>query len=136
MRNSTRSTKTITALIMASLLIMASMASAGGPPIPNALWADGALYRTILTPAMLPNHGPKDGLYVIPGLPGQRGVAESKPGDKDYNGGRWQVYVLDVVDAGAIAGELMSWEEVEDHIDSGALAFAAMGPSFVCPLIK
>jgi len=129
------SKKTLTALILAASLITAAAVSAG-PPISDALWADGSLYATILTPTELPAHGPKDGLFVIPDLPGQRGIAESKPGDADYNGGRWQVYVVDVIDASAIAGEITSWEEVESYMTSGALMFSHMGPSFVCPLIK
>jgi hypothetical protein len=107
-----------------------------GPPIADALWADGQLYRTILTPTELPNHGPKDGLFVFPGLAGQRGVAEAKPGDRDYNGGRWQVYVINVLDESALSGELTSWEEVQMHISNGALEIGGMGPTFVCPMIK
>lgn len=125
----------VAALVLVASFMIASVVSAG-PPIPGALWADGALYRTILTPSELPDNGPTDGLFVIPDLAGQRGIAESKPGDMDYNGGRWQVYVVNVIDAAAIDHELTSWEEVKSYMAGGALEFGGMGPRFVCPLIK
>jgi hypothetical protein len=125
--------------ILATILLVSGLAvwtSAGnGPPVPDAIWADGVLYATVITPANLPPHGPKDGLFVIPDLAGQRPVSESKPGDRDYNGGRWQVYLVDVINANNIPGELTSWEEVQNYISSGDLAMGGMGPSFVCPLI-
>jgi hypothetical protein len=126
--------------------VMAAVAVAGvGPPAVDAFWVDGALYRTVATPSMLPDHGPKDGIFVFNNLDGQRGVAEAKPGDRDYNGGRWQVYVLaftedglDYYDAdhdGVMDTELTSWEDVESAIDMGYLEQVALGPSFVCPVI-
>ena len=73
--------------------------SAGGPPAGN-LWADGSVYKTAITPTNLPPKGPRDGLYVFSNLMGQNPVSETKPGDADYNGGRWQVYVLAFTEAG------------------------------------
>jgi hypothetical protein len=133
---------------IAVVMICAGTASfilAGGPPGGN-FWADGTVYSTVVTPANLPDQGPKDGLYVFDGLMGQNPVSESKPGDMDYNGGRWQVYVLEFTDEGKAAHDpdgdgyvnfqLMSWEMVQDHIGLGHLTLVAMGPTFVCPLIK
>ena len=131
-----KTSRTILAALFLTALITTAAVLSAGPPIQNFLWADGTLYRTILTDTDLPNYGPKDGLFVIPDLAGQRPVAESKPGDLDYNGGRWQVYVIDVVDASAIDHELTSWEEVQSYMSSGDLAFGGMGPAFVCPVIK
>ena len=138
------------AIIMVFALV-ALFAAAGqsyaqvGPPAPNAFWVDGSLYRTVGTPTSLPNHGPKDGIYVFANLDGQHPVAEAKPGDRDYNGGRWQVTVLEFTQAGldvhdanhdGIADfELMSWEEVQQHMGLGHLQVAMQGPSFVCPVI-
>ena len=122
------------AVILIGLTIWATAGS--GPPVPDAIWADGVLYATIPTPSNLPDHGPKDGLFVIPDLTGQRPVSETKPGDRDYNGGRWQVYLVDVINPDNIDHELTSWEEVQSFINSGDLAMGDMGPSFVCPLIK
>ena len=128
-----------------ALLLIVSPVVAVGPP-GGTIWADGMAFRTIATPSELPNKGPKDGIYVFDNLEGQHSVAEAKPGDQDYNGGRWQVYVLsfteeglavhDADDNGMADFELTSWEDVQHHIGLGHLEQTAMGPSFVCPLIK
>ena len=59
------------------------------------IWADGELFGTVGTPAHFkPGSGPFDNLYT--GTSFQDGVgaiSESKPGDQDYNGGRWHVFV-------------------------------------------
>ena len=131
--------------ILTFIIAFSSPIFAGGPPSGN-FWADGTAYRTVVTPSKLPNKGPKDGLYVFEGLNGQNPVSESKPGDADYNGGRWQVYVLEFTESGLAAHdsdndggadfELTSWEDVQTHIGLGHLMQIAMGPSFVCPLIR
>ncbi|MDH3892878.1 MAG: hypothetical protein OEV49_17590 [candidate division Zixibacteria bacterium] len=136
---------TILTGLLAIALLIVSTATAGGPPF-GAFWADGMVFKTVIAPNSLPNKGPKDGLYVFDGLDGQNPVAEAKPGDQDYNGGRWQVYVLQFTADGIAAHDgdgdgaadfqLMSWEMVQTHIGLGHLEQVAMGPSFVCPLIK
>ena len=127
-------------IFLSGILMIISMcivAIAGnGPPVPNAIWADGTLYATVDTHNNLPPHGPKDGIYAFPNYPQQRAVAESKPGDQDYNGGRWQVYLVNVVHPENLPGELTSWEDVQTYINSGDLEISGMGPSFVCPLIR
>ena len=118
--------KSISILLTLSFVIaFVGISNAGGPPAGN-FWADGTAYRTVVTPSKLPNKGPKDGLYVFDGLNGQSPVSESKPGDADYNGGRWQVYVLEFTEEGLAAHdangdgaadlELTSWEEVHMHM--------------------
>ena len=99
-----------------------------GPPVEDAFWVDDVLYRTILTPTNLPDHGPKDGLYVIQGLMDQQPVGEAKPGDQDYNGGRWQVTVIQFTAAGEAVHdtdgdgyvdlELTNWEALSTTIDA------------------
>ncbi len=132
--------------MVAVVLFTAMPLAAGlGPPAGN-IWADGTLYRTIGTPTELPNKGLKDGMYVIEGLSGQHPVSESKPGDQDYNGGRWQQYILEFTEEGmeihdpdgdgAVNFQLQSWEQVQEHIGFGHLMLVGMGDSFVCPLIK
>ena len=134
-----------------ALAVTAAVAAPGqgkklGPPARDAFWVDDQLYRTIATPTSLPDRGPKDGLYVFTNLEGQRPVGEAKPGDQDYNGGRWQVVLLAFTEAGLAAHdpdddgvanfELTNWEQVEAHIGLGHLEVAGLGPSFVCPVIK
>jgi hypothetical protein len=137
------------ALMAISLFASSAMAGNGKGPVgpPGGLiWADGMAYKTVGTPTTLPGHGPKDGLYVFDNLMGQHAVSESKPGDMDYNGGRWQVYVLafteeglavhDADDDGMADFELTSWEDVQTHIGLGHIEQLAMGPSLECPLIR
>jgi hypothetical protein len=61
-----------------------------------AFWIDGSLYRTVATPTDLSGTGAPastyDVLYEFGGE--QLNVAESKPGDTDFNGGRWAVHEL------------------------------------------
>jgi hypothetical protein len=63
---------------------------------PN-IWADCELFMTVATPATFdPAHGPFDELYgggngFKDGVPL---ISECKPGDQDYNGGRWHLNVL------------------------------------------
>jgi hypothetical protein len=65
------------------------------PPI----WADCILYSGIVVPATFkPESDPFDELYALPeGSTYKDGVpliSDSKPGDQDYNGGRWHLNVL------------------------------------------
>lgn len=134
-----------TLFVLTLLLTMSSISHAGGPP-GGAIWADGHAYKTIATPANFTDNGPKDGIYVFDNLEGQNPVAEAKPGDQDYNGGRWQVYVLSFTEEGLAVHDanndgvadfqLTSWEQVQTHIGLGHLEMTAVGPSFECPLIK
>lgn len=85
----------LSALPVAALFATTPVASAGvsGP----AFYVDGALYRTVATPTDLAHTGAPDSsydaIYAFAGY--QRNVAESAPGDTDYNGGRWQVHALE-----------------------------------------
>lgn len=136
---------------MFTLLLMTAAAGAiafarGGPPAPNSFYVDDEVYRTIGTPTHLPNHGPKDGIFAFMGLDGQINVAEAKPGDRDYNGGRWQVVMVEYTAQGLMAFDpdgdeqanfvLTNWEAVLEQIVLGNLAVVGDGPSFVCPVIK
>jgi hypothetical protein len=67
----------------------------------GSIWADDYLYGTIGTPALFDGvHGKFDKLYQnVVDMEGHfkdgvGAISESKPGDQDYNGGRWDVYVL------------------------------------------
>jgi hypothetical protein len=59
-----------------------------------AIWADCEAFSTLGTKTAFKN-GPFDALYNGATFKdGLGAVSESKPGDKDYNGGRWHVYTL------------------------------------------
>jgi hypothetical protein len=110
---------------------------AGGPPAP-AFYVDDALYRTVGTPTDLFGTGAPDSTYdVIYALGGNlMNVAESKPGDADFNGGRWLVYPVIWAD---------DVTPVQYTNDADILAAATAGDltigstpvkSFVCPVIR
>ena len=95
------------------------------------IWADGILFGTVGTPSSFkPTSGPFDQLYTGPGfLDGVGAISESKPGDQDFNGGRWHVNALkEGVDPGKYAGA-SSVEEL-DLSD-----FMPTDTYFECPLL-
>ena len=77
------------------LSIAAGPVAAGGPPS-LSFYIDGARYRTVGTPTDFTNTGAPastyDKLYALG--EGLINVAEAKPGDRDFNGGRWAVYPI------------------------------------------
>lgn len=77
----------------ATLLTLSVSATAAGGPPSLSFYIDGARYRTIATPTDLSHTGaPKhsfDRIYALGD--GLINVAEAKPGDRDFNGGRWMV---------------------------------------------
>jgi hypothetical protein len=85
----------ITTLAGVGLLVslLAGAVSAGGPPAVG-FYVDGTLYRTVGTPTDFTGTGAPahtyDRIYALGN--GLRNVAEAKPGDRDFNGGRWAVY--------------------------------------------
>ena len=72
--------------------IAAAPAAAGGPPS-LSFYIDGQRYRTIATPTDFSNTGAPDFTYdrIFALGSGLINVAEAKPGDRDFNGGRWAV---------------------------------------------
>jgi hypothetical protein len=63
----------------------------------GAVWADGELFAIVAPPATFDNpHGNFDQLYKGGNgfLNGVGAISDAKPGDQDYNGGRWHVQIL------------------------------------------
>ena len=84
----------ISAIVGATFAISAltSIAAAGGPP-KLAFYVDDVRYRTVGTPTDFSGTGAPastyDRIYALGN--GLANVAEAKPGDRDFNGGRWAV---------------------------------------------
>ncbi len=148
--NATRKHRTslVMALAAAALLAAGTAAAGGATVVDDAIWAHGELYGTVATPTTFtspPLHS-TDVIYSfgMSGLTGQRSVSEAAPGDRDYNGGRWNVKMvvftalgLSVHDAdgdGAVDFELTSAEEVHQHWMLGHLEIYDTGFYFECPL--
>ena len=136
--------KTILLGVVAAMLTAIPLVASAGVSGP-AFYVDGEVYRTVGTPTDFTNTGAPDHsfdtIYEFSGA--QMNVAEAAPGDRDYNGGRWMVEVVDydvdydtalaAFDANG-SGNFDSAEEVEAAIEAGAIT-TTDGPSFECPVI-
>ena len=128
-----------TAAFAATLLLAsigASSALAGGPP-GVGFYVDGAVYRTVGTPTNLSGTGAPaftyDRIYALGD--GLLNVAEAKPGDTDYNGGRWMVLPVTWA-AGVTPVQYTSDSQVLAAAEAGSLTIAeAPVKQFVCPVI-
>ena len=126
--------RTITAVIGATAALTLSVsvvAAAAGPPS-LAFYVDGARYRTVATPTDLSTTGAPehsfDHIYALGS--GLINVAEAKPGDTDFNGGRWLVMPITWHSTPV---QLTSAEQVYAYADAGLLSIATEPVrAFVC----
>ena len=130
----------IAAVAALALLVVMTPLTAGALDRPNT-WVDGELFAGVVTPATFdPANGNFDELYH--GFVGQDGdmqgggfsmgvplISESKPGDQDYNGGRWH---LNILKSGVPAGKYAGATGVGD-LDLAD--FVPTGMYFECPLL-
>jgi hypothetical protein len=135
----------LAALIALGAAGVAQARGAGGVTGP-AFYVDGQLYRTVNTPTDLSGTGAPahsfDTIYDLGGL--QPNVATAAPGDRDYNGGRWQVHALSFADYDAAvqqfdtngSGDFDSDAEVAAALAAGAAVDTGIVKSFVCPVIR
>lgn len=120
---------------VALLLSIAAPVAAGGPPS-LGFYVDGERYRTIGTPTDFSGTGAPahsfDRIYALDGA--LANVAEAKPGDRDFNGGRWMVLPISWHTAPV---QLTSAEQVEAYADAGLLTIGSTPiRMFECPVIK
>jgi hypothetical protein len=99
--------------------IAAAPTVAGGPPS-LSFYIDGQRYRTVGTPTDFSNTGAPDSTYdrIFALGSGLINVAEAKPGDTDFNGGRWAVMPITW---NTTPTQLTSAEEVFAWADAGLL---------------
>ena len=127
-------TRTVLLALTLFLVLGGSQALiAGKGPLPRPqAWADCELFDSIVTPATFnPESDPFDELYA--GGTGFKGgvplISESKPGDVDYNGGRWHMNMLK---DGVPEDKYADACKVEDLDLSD---FESTGNYFECPLL-
>jgi len=123
---------TLAALMLAT--VAASAVAAGGPPS-LSFYVDDARYRTLGTPTDFSGTGAPessfDRIYVLGG--NLINVAEAKPGDRDFNGGRWMVLP---VTWHVTPVQLTNAEQVEAYASAGMLTIADEPvKEFLCPVI-
>ena len=120
-------------------------AGSGGVTAEGVIYVDHTLYRTVATPNDLSHTGAPaqswDLLYNFGGL--QMSVAEVAPGDRGYNGGRWQVHAVSAPNGYAAAlesgdldgnGVLDAADEVWAALAAGDLVDNGVVKQFVCTL--
>ena len=121
----------ILSILAVGLVATTAIASAQGPRDRPQSWVDGELFAGLVTPATFnPEHGNFDELYNCGAFGGFKDgvplISESKPGDADYNGGRWHLNLP--MDASACA-------DVDNVEDLDLALFMPMNVYFECPLL-
>ena len=121
-----------------ALLVVTAAPAAGaglGPPH-DAFYVDGDVYRTIGTPTDLSATGaPASTFDILYAVEGQSlAVADAKPGDADYNGGRWMRFP---VTWNVAPYPLTSAEAVLEAAADGDVTIADEPDKvFVCPVTR
>ena len=116
-------------------VIAAPALAQGGPLARPQTWVDGELFNGVVTPATFdPASDPFDELYA--GCAFKDGaplISESKPGDQDYNGGRWHMNVINpMLSAEDGCDKYVDATSVEDlDLDD----FVSTSNYFECPLL-
>lgn len=130
--------RTMAALAAATFVLALSVSAvaAGGPPS-LSFYVDGQRYRTIATPTDLSHTGAPessfDRIYALGG--GLINVAEAKPGDPDFNGGRWMVIPV-TWSLGVTPVQLTDADTIEAYEQAGMLSFGDPIKYFVCTVNK
>ena len=128
-----RSVRMLLVVGLAAGLVLGSSTIAlaqGGPRPRPTTWVDGELFAGVVTPATFdPASGNFDELYGGCDFNGASLISESKPGDQDYNGGRWHLNVLkDGVDCAKYATA-----DADTALDPND--FMSTDQYFECPLL-
>ncbi len=141
----------LSAVTIGILLVLIAPVFAPALKAYDAIWADGQIWDTVATPATFkaPNNPKSIDLLMVfdgSGLIGQRPVAEAAPYEKEYNGGRWFVCLIEFTSAGLAAHdgddngwvdfELTSFAEVLAHYNLGHFTLTPTNTYFVCPLVN
>lgn len=119
-----------TVLLVITAAVPAALAQIGPPG--GTIYAHDEAYETVATPTDLPPHGRFDTIYVLGD--GLAPVSDAAPGDRAYNGGRWEVRMVTFT-----GGSPMQYTNAEDVLaaqSNGDVEIGDVVARFVCPLIK
>ena len=118
-------------MIALGLLAFGALAQAQLGPPGGLIYASDQQFKTIGTPTDLPDRGKFDTIYALGN--GLANVAEAAPGERGYNGGRWEVREVTFL---TIAPTQFTNDE--DILEAEAAGQISIGPvvrRFECPLI-
>jgi hypothetical protein len=120
--------------MVSAFLVPSALAMGVGPP-GGTIYADDMAYRTVATPTNLPSpeNAPFDVIYAFPGT-SLAAVSEAKPGDQDYNGGRWHVYLVTFLTIPPT--QFTNDQDILTAESMGQVAITPVNVYFVCPLIR
>jgi hypothetical protein len=122
------------ALTLAALTAIGQVSATNaqvGPP-GGTIYAHDVAYQTVATPTDLPPHGKFDTIYVLGS--GLAAVSESAPGDRDYNGGRWEARPVQWLTIDPM--QFTNAEDIEAAAGRGEIVIGDVVRRFVCPLIR
>jgi hypothetical protein len=113
-----------------ALSVFTGIAAAGGPP-KLSFYIDDVRYRTVGTPTDFSGTGAPaftyDTIYALGA--GLANVADAKPGDQDFNGGRWAVRPITW---NTTPVQLTNAEQVQAWADAGLLSIGDPIRYFFC----
>jgi hypothetical protein len=121
-----------TALVLFAVALGSGAAIAQVGPPGGTIYAHDVAYRTVGTPNDLPPHGKFDAIYVLGD--DLAAVSESAPGDRDYNGGRWEVRVVTFLTIPPT--QFTNVEDLREAEAQGQVSFSQVVRRFECPLIR
>lgn len=117
-------------LLLTTISLVPAAPAGQGPPM-NRIYAHDELYTGVNAPRDLPNQGNFDAIYALG--PGLMAVSEAAPGDRDYNGGRWEVRIVSFV--GMSPTQFTSAEQITAAAAMGKVTIGDVVRRFECPLI-
>jgi hypothetical protein len=127
---------TTSGAILAFVLGAGSASAAGLGPPHRGFYVDGTVYNTIGTKTDFSGTGAPlhsfDAIYDLGGG-SLLNVAEAKPGDRDFNGGRWMVLPISWNIAPV---QYTSEEEILDAEQLGDIEIGDPIKFFECPVIR
>ena len=119
--------------VVAQILVISVIGLAAaqqGPPT-NRIYANDELFTGVNAPRDLPKHGTFDAIYVLGS--DLMAVADAAPGDRDYNGGRWEVRLVTWVSIPP--RQFTNDRQIDAAAAAGQITIGDVVRRFECPLI-
>ena len=118
------------AVLLSTISVVPAAPAGQGPPM-NRIYAHDELYTGVNAPRDLPDNGNFDAIYVLGA--GLMPVSDAAPGDRDYNGGRWEVRIVTFV--GMSPTQFTSADQIAAAVSMGKVTIGEVVRRFECPLI-
>ena len=122
-----------------ALAVVAIPAAAEGPNFGPAIYADGRAWGTKGLGSLPPPNGRNDQSFDMlfaftNGVSGQLAVSEAGPGNRNYNGGRWNLQNATWTD-GSEPVLITSYDQLMMYVDLGLIEVESANTYFLCPLL-